>query len=568
MKKEDLENMNHFALYKFTQDYGLSKELEQYKGKTPAEFIWEFLEPKNKENIFQELNNSQLEYIKAKEQMCQLIIQLEAIMVKIPKDFSTKYLDKNLQSCTKIKKELKDNNTEILVFGETSSGKSLFLNLLLGDMILTSTVLNCTSAITKINYNEKKSIRARKTNIEKLKDKEGKAYKDLDNDKKEEDINEEILEQVGTEKKGERKENKSKKIFEEEWIEKDLSKVEDVEGSIREFLKADRKDRDYPLYDLVQLNFDSKVLQNGITLIDSPGLNENENLTRMVLKYLPKTIGIVCIVNARQGVTLTVKEFFIKLSRLPNFSANQMFIVVSNWDAIENQKVGNEFIENMIFQVKQLLPSFDENNIVKVNLKAAFLAAKNGLENKDYLSLLENLIPFFKRAFKLKLQKQWIALKEVLRFSNSVIKMIYNKAQDSLENNTEQFNLIKQEMKQFEMDGENKFKEFDNFVRIKINDIRKQVRQIIFTEEVKEKIFFKISDMEVSKTEDSSTVLDAWLENTIRKTLINYISTNEQVISIFKKEQSATKNQASEVFGKILFCLDPFLMINRDYWGN
>jgi hypothetical protein len=140
----------------------------------------------------------------------------------------------NHKECDRIKKELENNNTEILVFGDTCSGKSLFLNLLLGKELLSTTQLNCTSAITKVIYDKKIRIRARKTNFEKLKDRKNKAL---------EEANKELNKQALVDKviNNSKSSEKSKKKYEYEWVEKDLSNVSNLEESIRSFLKASKE---------------------------------------------------------------------------------------------------------------------------------------------------------------------------------------------------------------------------------------------------------------------------------------------------------------------------------------
>ena len=168
----------------------------------------------------------------AKDSFRKLITQLQTSISKIPKDFATTYLMNNHKDCDRIKKELENNSTEILVFGDTCSGKSLFLNLLLGEELLTTTQLNSTSAITTIHYDTKKRIRARKTNFQRLKDKQNKVQEEANKEMSKEAVIKKIY---GSNSKSS---EKSKKKYNYECVEKDLSNSQNFEESIRSFLRS------------------------------------------------------------------------------------------------------------------------------------------------------------------------------------------------------------------------------------------------------------------------------------------------------------------------------------------
>eukprot|EP01091_Cochliopodium_minus_P011909 TRINITY_DN3496_c0_g1_i2.p1 TRINITY_DN3496_c0_g1~~TRINITY_DN3496_c0_g1_i2.p1 ORF type:complete len:613 (+),score=215.79 TRINITY_DN3496_c0_g1_i2:19-1857(+) len=547
---ENLKDMTLFRLYGLAQELGVLERIQHAGNQDDAvNILWDIIKPKDKENIFQVLNNAQKTYIEAKNQMCQLITLLEITMDKIPKDFATKYQSKNLQECAKIKKELKDNNTEILVFGETGSGKSMFLNTLLGDTILPSTIINSTSAISLIKHNKNKRLRARKTNLKKIEEKEERATKEASEGVDKEKIMEKLF--------GEKDENNEDENIDYEWVEKDLSGVLDIEEATLEFFKAKKENRTYPLYDLVELYCDSEVLENGITLIDSPGLNENEMLTKMVLKFLPKTTGIICVVNAGQGATLSLKNFLAEVSKLPNYSPNQLFVIVSHWDLVEKENEKIEFMEKMMYEIKSIVPGFDEKNVVKVNLKAASVGSKNKIENKDYSHLMENLVPFLRRAFKLKLQKQWSILKEVIRYTNNTIKVIFNKTQDIMDDNSLQLLFLLKELENFEKNGESFFRDFRDYVKKRTLLLDLKLRELVYSQsfvnDIRKDLFLK-----KLPCEDNASFLEAWAERTITESLINLLSTREDVKNIFKQVQDDIYKGANILFGKILFDLTIF----------
>ena len=293
-------------------------------------------------------------------------------------------------------------------------------------------------------------------------------------------------------------------------------------------------------------------------MVDSPGLNENKDLDDIVFDYLPQTIGVICVINAGQGVTTSLKKFLAKVASLDNYSPKQVFFVITHWDLM-GEKERDEFLKGMHLKIKEVLPNYEKKNFGKVNLKAAFKNIRLGVHNQDYKEMMNELLPFFKSAFKLKLQKKWISIKEVLRYSNDVVRAIYNKTQDTLEKSNYQSKLLLQAVNQFETNGELQFKEFNTFLRETTRKVREEMQQIIKSKEAKEIILKRIKDEPIPKNEEfkEAIMLEAWLENTMRKKLIEYISC-EKITKIFIDSQETIKSKAANVFGQILFDLNTF----------
>ena len=85
------------------------------------------------------------------------------------------------------------------------------------------------------------------------------------------------------------------------WVEGDLSNEENREEVLENFLKERIETRSSPKYDIVKINYNCDLLKNGIVLLDSPGINENHELDALTFQFVPSVVGIICVVNARQG---------------------------------------------------------------------------------------------------------------------------------------------------------------------------------------------------------------------------------------------------------------------------
>lgn len=79
------------------------------------------------------------------------VLDLYNDYVKTFESFGKKVDESVSKTADKIKKEV----FNLMVLGEAKSGKSTFINAYLGEEILPMDVLQCTSAIIKINYGDK-----------------------------------------------------------------------------------------------------------------------------------------------------------------------------------------------------------------------------------------------------------------------------------------------------------------------------------------------------------------------------------------------------------------------------
>jgi hypothetical protein len=214
----------------------------------------------------------------------------------------------------------------------------LLLNLLLGKQILPSSAVNCTSAITQISYGKVFKVRARKTNKERAimeKKKEEQLVQ-----KQQENVNDEnkmfatalnkLLHMEKDDKKEEKKVVEKVEVIKDEWVEEMFKETTTIDKDLKKFLQASKEERQEPPFDIVEITANVPILESGITLTDSPGLNENARLTELVIDYLPESTGIICVINSKQGVTESLKRFLVAVQQLPTYSPNHIFWIVTH----------------------------------------------------------------------------------------------------------------------------------------------------------------------------------------------------------------------------------------------
>lgn len=137
------------------------------------------------------------------------------------------------------RKSLKEAQCSVIVAGETNAGKSTLLNLILGMNILPCSVLSCTAAVCVLRYSENLSAQ--------IEFKDGRATEDMTFSSVEEAC--ERLTKVVAETDDDRRERAS------------------VIKTINVYLPA-------------------VILQNGVTLVDTPGIGENDEMDKCTLNYV------------------------------------------------------------------------------------------------------------------------------------------------------------------------------------------------------------------------------------------------------------------------------------------
>ncbi|XP_035668158.1 uncharacterized protein LOC118410507 isoform X2 [Branchiostoma floridae] len=292
-------------------------------------------------------------------------------------DTAKQQLESNIprfQSLLKTKLEqLRDDSCHILVAGETSAGKSTLLNLILGEDLLPSSLLSSTSTICELKHGKQEKIRA-------FKQGDPSSY------------DEEPLQ--GS--KDARMETLSKFVYQ----------------------KEGRDERTFE-YNRVEIFLDFPLLEGGITIVDSPGVGENEKLTEMVKKYLPNAFAFMYIINSanaggvqpdRLGDLLQALTHDRDPDQPPMFDPKSAIFVCNKWDMVPPKEAG-EVWDDTIRKLKCCWPELDESQVFKISAKKAALArSQANYITKDFEKLLnglQDLLPTGLRA-KVELNYRWL----------------------------------------------------------------------------------------------------------------------------------------------------------------
>ncbi|MBR4329427.1 MAG: dynamin family protein, partial [Candidatus Riflebacteria bacterium] len=119
----------------------------------------------------------------------------------------------------------------------------------------------------------------------------------------------------------------------------------------------------------LELFWPSNLLENGVEIIDSPGLNEHETRTKVTSEYLTKADAILFVLNA-QAICSQEEMKFIEKS-LNSYGFTNPFFIVNRFDAIRERE-------------KQRMIDFTHSKLDKyTKQKIYFISALDALDGKE-----------------------------------------------------------------------------------------------------------------------------------------------------------------------------------------
>ncbi|KAL3873890.1 hypothetical protein ACJMK2_036969 [Sinanodonta woodiana] len=199
------------------------------------------------------------------------------------------FIDTMRNTLETLKKE--SSEFQIAIIGETSAGKSTFLNILLGEKILPSALLHTTSCICRLhNSSDKKIYYA---------DKDETVHLTSDDPTK---IEQALLNIIGP------KQNNTAK-------------------SLR----------------VVDIYWPIPLLQEDVIVVDTPGIGNTNLLTKQIIEYVPKADGYICIIDSSHAggvqedrIQVLLREIKLKQGKEMKDFKNVMFIC-NKWDRVKRR---------------------------------------------------------------------------------------------------------------------------------------------------------------------------------------------------------------------------------------
>lgn len=281
------------------------------------------------------------EYTKFKKQRLQLseILNHSALLI------NELNMDKFTQKLKSLGNRIESRDFKIQIVGTFKNGKSTFINSFLGEEVLPAYALPCTAVINEVKYGEKKrAVLHFKNPVPDILPKE---------------LSAKALEHM--------KKHKMKNIPPME------IPYNDIESFV--VIPMGKDPREMLLespYERVELFWPMQLLESGIEIIDSPGLNEHSTRTKVTMDYIAKADAVIFVLNATALCSMEEMNFIENHLAAQGFS--DLFFVVNRFDMIPDKE--KERI--MKFAVKKLekLTSFGSEGIFFISAKDALDAKK------------------------------------------------------------------------------------------------------------------------------------------------------------------------------------------------
>jgi len=171
------------------------------------------------------------------------------------------------------------------------------------------------------------------------------------------------------------------------------------EREAAEMGQLDAEEVEIPCWRHALISFPHPLLQEGLCILDTPGLNALGTEPELTLSMLPSAQAIIFVLAADTGVTKSDLEMWRNHISMARGSGKQGLAVVMNkidsmWDDLAGETGYQQSILSQITKSATTL-GIDEKLIFPVSAKQALLAkikADNGLLEKSRLSGLENYL--------------------------------------------------------------------------------------------------------------------------------------------------------------------------------
>ena len=200
----------------------------------------------------------------------------------------------------------------LMVMGDMKRGKSTLLNALIGENLLPSDVNPCTALLTTLRYGPEKRVTL--------------YFKDAE---------------------------RTPETISLETFKRDYT-IDPAESKRLET----QNEEAFPHISRVVVEYPLPLLQQGIELIDTPGLNDTEARNDQVLSYLSDAQAVLFVLNATQPFTLDEQRY---LNNYLKDSGLALFFIVNGWDRIQSELIDPNNAEALAGAETRVRQLFQQN---------------------------------------------------------------------------------------------------------------------------------------------------------------------------------------------------------------
>lgn len=220
-------------------------------------------------------------------------------------------LEREIEDITLASKNLRRGVFRLLVLGDMKRGKSTFLNALLGENLLPSDVNPCTALLTVLKYGPQKQVTIH--------------YND-----------------------GRPPEQIDFKQFKQDYT------IDPEEAKVLE----QKQKQAFPQVSHAVVEYPLELLEKGVEIVDSPGLNDTEARNELSLGYLNNCHAVLFVLRASQPCTLAERRYLENYIKDRGLS---VFFLINAWDQIKESLIDPDDAEELEEAERKLHKVFRAN---------------------------------------------------------------------------------------------------------------------------------------------------------------------------------------------------------------
>ncbi|WP_353932462.1 dynamin family protein [Okeanomitos corallinicola TIOX110] len=220
-------------------------------------------------------------------------------------------LSRDIEDINLASQNLRQGVFRLLVLGDMKRGKSTFLNALIGENILPSDVNPCTAVLTMLRYGSEKQVTIHFN--------DGKDPQKLDF-----------------------------QSFKKEYT---------IDPAEAKKLEQEKKEA-FPNVDYAVVEYPLTLLEKGIEIVDSPGLNDTEARNELSLGYLNNCHAILFVMRASQPCTLGERRYLENYIKGRGLS---VFFLINAWDQVKESLIDPDDLEDLAAAEDRLRQVFKAN---------------------------------------------------------------------------------------------------------------------------------------------------------------------------------------------------------------
>ena len=220
-------------------------------------------------------------------------------------------LEREMDDLTNVQTGLKQGVFRLLVLGDMKRGKSTFLNALIGENLLPSDVNPCTAILTVLRYGPEKQVTVH-----------------FNDGKSEETLDFKAFKQRYTIDPGEAKQ-----------------------------LEADNRSA-FPDVSHAVVTYPLPLLERGVEIVDSPGLNDTEARNELSLNYIANCHAVLFVLRATQPCTLGERRYLENYIKDRGLS---VFFLINAWDQVKESLIDPDDTDELQEAEERLRQVFRSN---------------------------------------------------------------------------------------------------------------------------------------------------------------------------------------------------------------